>query len=174
MFNLRTARPADAPEIARVHVASWRTIYRGIVPQSALDGLNVEQRSAFWQSMLEDAARRGFDVVAESANGEIVGFASGGPERTGHQVFRGELYAVYLLAEFQRLRLGRRLVSAIARRLADGGYGTMLVWVLAANPASHFYEALGGQPIMRQPITIGGVELEEVAYGWINLKDLLP
>jgi len=49
----------------------------------------------------------------------------------------------------------------------------MLVWVLVDNhPARRFYEALGGQELRTQPIEIGGVTLEEVAYGWQDIRGL--
>src|SRR3989442_5790865 len=44
MFDERTIRPAvveDAPAIAQVHVESWKTTYKGIFPESLLDGLSV-------------------------------------------------------------------------------------------------------------------------------------
>lgn len=43
------------------------------------------------------------------------------------------------------------------------------MWALAGNPARHFYEALGGVFVASQPVEIGGLTLEEVAYGWDDL-----
>jgi hypothetical protein len=34
--QLRPATPADAPALARAHVASWRAAYRGILPDAVL------------------------------------------------------------------------------------------------------------------------------------------
>jgi hypothetical protein len=48
----------------------------------------------------------------------------------------------------------------------------MLVWVLADNPSRSFYEALGGELIGEQNVTIGGVDLREVAYGWPDISCL--
>ena len=36
VFNIRPATPADAAEIARVHVASWRETYAGVLPGAVL------------------------------------------------------------------------------------------------------------------------------------------
>ena len=49
----------------------------------------------------------------------------------------------------------------------------MLLWVLADNPARHFYEVLGGQLMKASQTEIGGVMLDEVAYGWIDIRKLL-
>lgn len=35
---IRLARPGDENEIARVHVESWRSTYKGIVPDEVLAG----------------------------------------------------------------------------------------------------------------------------------------
>ena len=44
MLTVRPAIPEDAPAIARVHVASWRETYAGIVPDEFLASLKVERR----------------------------------------------------------------------------------------------------------------------------------
>jgi len=45
---VRRAEPRDAPAVARVHVASWRQAYRGLLPQEYLDSLSVEARTTTW------------------------------------------------------------------------------------------------------------------------------
>jgi hypothetical protein len=45
MVLIRRAEPRDAAGIAHVHVASWRTTYRGIVPDSYLDALDEPERA---------------------------------------------------------------------------------------------------------------------------------
>ena len=42
----------------------------------------------------------------------------------------------------------------------------------ADNPARAFYERLGGRQIGAKQSDIGGVTLEEVAYGWEDLAQL--
>ena len=169
---VRPAEPPDAGAIARVHVACWRTTYRGAVPDAYLESLSVDQRTARWANALARSGGGQSVHVAEDETGTIVGFASGGPARTDHPLFRGELYAIYVLAEHQRRGLGRRLVRPVVAALIDAGIASLLVWVLADNPARRFYEALGGVPIADQQIEIGGAPLTEVAYGWPNLAAL--
>ncbi|MEH1903304.1 MAG: hypothetical protein V7L04_18275 [Nostoc sp.] len=47
---------------------------------------------------------------------------------------------------------------------------SMLVWVVADNPAVHFYQSLGGQQVNQKQIEIGTVQLVEVAYGWTDTR----
>ncbi len=49
----------------------------------------------------------------------------------------------------------------------------MLIWALAENiTGCAFYERLGGRPVRRRTITIGGKELPEVGYGYEDTRPL--
>ncbi len=171
---IRAAVPDDAPAIARVHVETWRAAYRGVVPDAHLAGLSVTERAAGWHSFLGDATGRRFACVARDDADGLIGFAAGGPERSGDGRYRGELYALYVLPSEQRRGVGRGLVRAVANRLVAADTRSMLLWVLEANPrARAFYEALGGSVVRRQPIEIGGATFIEVAYGWPDLEGIL-
>lgn len=167
---IREATAADAPAIARIHVESWRTTYRGIVPDDVLETLSMGRRERFWAETLRTTDSPEFVFVAEDDAGAVVGFAAGGPEREGDPRYTGELYAIYLLAGQQGKGIGRRLARAVAERLAAMGHDAMLVWVLAANPACRFYATLGGVPVREKTITLGGASLTEVAYGWADTR----
>jgi L-amino acid N-acyltransferase YncA len=164
--RIREANSADAPAIARVHVDSWRTTYRGIVPDDHLAKLSYESRTNFWMRILSDPESRAYHYVAEDELGQIVGIASGGPERSGDPMYAGELYGIYLLESHQRRGIGRGLLQAIVERLAEAGLRSLVVWVLTDNRSRGFYEALGGELIRRGQTEIGGLALEKVAYGW--------
>jgi GNAT superfamily N-acetyltransferase len=111
--------------------------------------------------------------VAEDERGKVIGFASGGPERSGNPRYTGELYAIYVLAQYQGQGVGRQLVIPLVHHLLQEGRRAMLLWVLAANPARTFYERLGGQAVYEQSVTIGGMPLLEVAYGWQDVQTLV-
>jgi GNAT superfamily N-acetyltransferase len=172
--KLRDATSDDADAIGRVHVDSWRTAYSGIVPDAHLATLSPVTRAGRWRKFLADAAGARFILVADDDAGELIGFAAGGPERSGDPNYLGELYAIYLVASHWRRGVGRELARAVARRLAATGTRSMLVWVLEANTRGRtFYETLGGVVVRTQPIEIGGAQLIEIAYGWSDLAALL-
>ncbi len=172
---IREAQPTDANAIAKVHIESWRTTYAGIVPADFLAGLSAGQRTPFWQETLDNLDSQRFTLVAEDAAGQVVGFASGGQERDGDPTYQGELYAIYLLQNQQRQGMGRQLMAAVAERLRQRGLASMLVWVLADNPIGRaFYEAMGGQLLDKEKeLTIGSAPLVEVAYGWLDVQELV-
>jgi ribosomal protein S18 acetylase RimI-like enzyme len=167
---VRPATIGDAAEIARVHVASWRTTYRGMLPDDFLASLSEDHYTERWKRVIAEASSR-VHVVEESA--QMVGFASGGRERAGEGTFAGELYAIYVLDSAQRRGHGRELVRAVAGALREMGLPDMIVWVLRDNAAARrFYERLGGIYVRSQPITIGTATLEEVSYGWRGLEEI--
>ncbi len=168
-MQIREAQKSDSAAIAKVQVDSWRTTYEGIVPDSYLAKLSYEERELKWREFFSAAERTRFALVAEDIGGQIVGFASGGPNRDATSNYSGELYAIYLLEGYQRQGAGRGLANAVAERLLQEGMNSMLVWVLTQNPACEFYEALGGQRAEEKEIVIGGATLIEVAYIWKEL-----
>ena len=171
-MRYRVAGSSDAAAIARVHVTSWRATYRGLVPDGYLAQLSVASRARTWSAILSDHESGSVTFVAEDEAENAVGFASGGPERTGDPIHMGELYALYVLPEWHGCGIGRHLVTRIAARLIGDGKTTMVIWVFADNPARRFYERLGGTPVGAKTVTLGFKALVEVAYGWENIHSL--
>jgi len=166
-FRIREATVEDALSIARVQVASWRTTYRTIVPDAFLDAMNAAAGTERWAEAIR--AAQATILVAEDASG-IFGFAAGGKLREAMDTYDGELYAIYLLQENQRRGAGRRLVEEIAKELRAAQWSSMLVWVLAQNPAVEFYKRLGAVPVSEKMIDIGGRSLHDLALGWPDLS----
>ncbi|MCZ2256871.1 GNAT family N-acetyltransferase [Sporosarcina sp. G11-34] len=163
---IRKAGLADVAGIANVHVDSWRSTYKGIVPDIFLDSLSYETREQIWTT----GVKENHVYIAEDENGKVVGFATGGKERTGeYEAYVGELYAIYLLKEQQGKGVGRMLFQSVVEDLKVKKLDSMLIWAIEDNPACRFYEALGGKKIDTTEIEIAGKKLSEVAYGWDNL-----
>lgn len=170
---IREAKIEDAAAIAKVHVDSWRTTYQGIIPDQFLAGLSYERSELMWQDILSNSQPINFTVVAESDQGNIIGFANGGREREGSPIYTGEVFAIYLLEEFQRRGIGSQLMMVLVSRLIQGGLTSLLVWVLEENPARRFYERLGGKLGSQKVLNIGGANLTIVSYGWLDAHTLI-
>lgn len=145
-FKIRPVSEADYADVAKVHVDSWRITYRGIVPDDFLDGMSYDASEARWRRISAQNALGYAMFVAEDEDGNIVGFANGGRERSGDGDYDGELYAIYLLQAHQRKGIGQKLFRHIVQHLAENGFRSMLIWVLADNPSCQFYESMGGVP----------------------------
>ena len=86
---IRKATMADAAEIATVGMVIWNETYRGIVPDSHLDSMNLAERIRWTEAFLKDPNVDFYTVVAEQA-GEIVGYAAGGPNRSKTTAFTAD------------------------------------------------------------------------------------
>jgi len=173
-WKIRSAAIEDARAIAEVHVESWKSTYRGILPEALLNGLSVEKRESSWRdSLAAHEPPSVITLVGCDEGGRVVAFVSGGKERTGQLGCDGEIYAIYLRQEAQRSGLGTLLVRQFVHELDAHGLGSMAVWVLSLNPSKRFYECLGGKVIGQQQIEQGGQPFIEVAYGWQSLNVFL-
>lgn len=170
---IRAATPEDALAIGHVHVASWRTTYRGLLPDSVLAAQSVEHRAATWREATQAVLKgdsRSFVLVAEDLADGIIGFAAAGPEREEVSAFDSELFAIYLLEHHQGCGVGRQLVRQAVHLLISQGHGSMRVWVLEGNPAEAFYKRLGGTRVSEKVRSMADRNLTEIAYAWTDLS----
>ena len=171
---IRQATLADAPAIAKIRIDTWRTAYRGIVPEDYLSNMSYEESERIWVSRLSETEReKTWVYVAVDAVGRLVGFVSGGMGRDEDPVYKSELYAIYILQAYQGQGIGRLLALALVEKLVQMGFDSMLLWVFADNPARRFCEAMGGQLVKTSQFELSGATIDEVAYGWLDIRTLL-
>jgi GNAT superfamily N-acetyltransferase len=170
---LRPAAAADAPAIAKVRVDAWRITYKGLIPETYLAAMKIEDSTALWTRVLSAPPNQTNTFVA-LVNGAVVGFASGLMLAEPKHGFDAELSAVYLQREAQRAGIGRRLVGRIAAAQRAQGATGLIVWVIAGNKGARaFYESLGAELIVEQPFNWDGMDLIEAGYGWCDLAPLI-
>jgi GNAT superfamily N-acetyltransferase len=161
--------------MARVHVETWKTTYRGLVPDNRLDALTVDSDIAGgFGSHLQHPPPGEAQFVALMPPGEVVGFAMGGPAREPEPDYTGELGAIYVLRSHQRRGVGSALVGEVARHLVRTGHTGMMVWVMEQSPYRRFYEHLGGTVHRRveHPSRIAGGPVPTVSYVWVDIGPL--
>jgi ribosomal protein S18 acetylase RimI-like enzyme len=171
-LDVRLATRADAEAIARVHRESWRTTYGGILPLDVIAAHAGRKSTAAWSRRLLDGPERDGTWVARRG-GAVVGFASCGPARHRLEGLEAEIYTLYVLQEHQRHGIGRGLVRACARHFVRQGEFGFYLWVLKANRARMFYEALGGVEMGEKTERLGLHSFAQVAYGWHDLTALV-
>jgi ribosomal protein S18 acetylase RimI-like enzyme len=163
-ISIRPGTVADAEGIARVHVETWRETYRDILPPRVLSAQTYPRRLALWRQTLGRDAER--VVLVAEAHKRIVGFATAGPNRSAAIPFRGELYTLYVLGDWQGEGIGQELFRRSSRQLSAQGRSSVIAWVLTGNPAVGFYEWLGGIPVAERDERYGMAVLRQRAYGW--------
>jgi ribosomal protein S18 acetylase RimI-like enzyme len=181
-LNLRPAGLNDAGPIARVHVTTWRAAYAGLVPDTYLVGMTEVGQMRLWRRLLGRPQAEETILVAEiesaasaaSAGGpQVVGFGSCGPSRPYGLPYRGEIFTLYVTDDWQGRGIGRALIRALFVDLVARGSRDALIWVLSANPARFFYEAVGGSPVAERKEAFAGAMLDETGYAWPDLESWL-
>ncbi|MUV36641.1 putative N-acetyltransferase YuaI [Lentibacillus sp. JNUCC-1] len=172
MYTIRKARDEDAAAIADVHIRSWKNTYQELIDEQDLSNTTYENRKTLWETVLRVQKPNQCTLVIEQ-DGKIVGFVSGGPERTKRFKHDCEIYTIYLLDAYQKQGLGTRLLKAFATEMKAFGFSSLLVWILTQNPSSRFYERYKAEPVGKEATTIGEGTYQETAYGWDTLDELL-
>ena len=85
---VREARLEDASEIARVHIQSWRAAYRGLIPDSILEDLDLQERTQLWRKNLSRPNLWIFVAVQQES---VVGFCSLAPARNEEEDPKAEM-----------------------------------------------------------------------------------
>ena len=170
-FNLWRAQASDAPRVARVHVDSWQVAYRGVVPDSFLEGFTYAKREdAFRRSLaenLEETYLLEDEDATASSDERAVAILTVGPSRDDDLDVKevGELWGIYIVPDRWRQGIGTRLVREAEGMLRARGYREIVLWVLEGNmDARRFYEAMGFEPDGASRIVELGEPLPAVRY----------
>lgn len=156
--RIREANASDIPELARLHVTTWNNTYAPF----GMVGPSQQIREQQWREAFANGDPAWFCFVAQKADEELVGFAQG--NRSDHPDFAGELSKIYLLREYQRLGIGRRLFGHVARRFRSLGMNSMWLFCDARNPSVNAWKRLGGVKTDDDP--------GNGNYGWHDLGHL--
>ena len=141
-MNIRRATIDDAAALARLHIDSWRSAYRGLVPDSHLDNLDYDRRA---ERFRESLAGQLEETHLVEQDGDMLGFLTLGACRDEDldQETSGEIWGIYLAPEHWRKGVGGQLCRYGERILESRAYRIATLWVLAGNDqARRFYEAM--------------------------------
>ena len=168
--NIREATIQDAQGIGKVHVDSWRTTYKDIIPDHFLNNLSYEQRTELAKRNI--AKKDNHMLVAENEFGEIVGFADASTRESNVVPYSSDLTSIYLLEEYQGKGIGKLLLKELFMYFKQKEYQSIFVEVLAENKTRNFYEYYGAQYVDNTEIKIGGKIVEELIYVWNDIDEV--
>lgn len=170
MVTIRDARVGDADAMASLYVDAWRTSYPGMVPDRVLVRMSERNQAMQWAHAIASRPDTDAILVAEFGSHGIIGFGSCGPARQTSLPQAAEIYTLYVRPGYQDRGLGQELLHRLFDRLSEAGLASALVWVLTANPARFFYEAMGGRRVAERKERLWGCDLPQTAYGWTDLS----
>ncbi|WP_246530680.1 GNAT family N-acetyltransferase [Streptomyces bathyalis] len=151
----------DIDAVAELRVCAWQHAYADLLPRPFLDAMSVEEDAARRREMFAQAATLTrnpvTNLVTESAEGAVTGWAAFGPNRPGGAhtsapraetaTEEAELYAIYVRPDLLGTGLGRDLAGACLEGAARQGFTRVVLWVIEGNArARRFYERAGFTP----------------------------
>jgi ribosomal protein S18 acetylase RimI-like enzyme len=161
-LRLREATIADLRPLAELHVRTFNETHVG--PFGS--GPTYATREWQWREKLSESDATHFVLVLETSAQRLVGFIWCHPTNDNPQ-WAARLNKIYILREYQRRGLGKRMVAAAVDRLLEHGLTSMALFTETDNePACNFYEQLGGERQLNERGDFGGM------YGWSDLRKL--
>lgn len=162
MTNIRQASDSDREALGNVYYQGWTTNYRGILPQSFLDGLTPEGA--------QPKAINPKETLVIFKDQELIGVSKFGPSRWPEFDGFGEIVTLYILPEYQGKGYGKMLFQAVVEQLLDRGFRQIHLWVLEGNHSARaFYEAQGFQLCESvQQRAFHGEMIQEVSYQFVH------
>lgn len=162
--TIRKATVDDAKIISFIGVSSWQAAYRGIIPDSYLDDLSVEQRE---KHLIQSFKNPNIYFAIAEIESHAVGMICFHPSyHETSEKGAWEVGALYILPQYWNKGIGRSLIQYAFQFMRENDISVCDVWVLEDNKrARSFYEHMGLiYTGIQKALTIGGKELVEVCY----------
>ena len=157
-FIIREATEKDIVSLSHLHVKTWSDTYPMVRNPP---GFALRERQ--WKELFSKKERNWFIYIIEKKDGSLIGFTKGNIEEDGS----GNLNKIYLLREYQRLGLGKKMLYLVVNRFLSMGINRMTVFAESSNPSCWFYEKMGGQKMRN-----ANGSLNHGNYEWNDLGQL--
>lgn len=160
-MEIRKCLETDASRASEIYALSWKTAYQGIVPQTYLDELPLDQ----WTPFLKESSNIDF-VLLDGGKYIGVSSVSEAGDKNKKMCGWGEIVSIYILPKHFGMGYGKKLFSYMIDYLKQHGYDKIYLWVFRENKrARAFYEHNGFSPTEDiSNINIEGKEIVEIKY----------
>jgi ribosomal protein S18 acetylase RimI-like enzyme len=169
MIKIRYAEAKDIEDMIDVNLKTWRTTYASIIDEDYLlerekekERENRVKRDKDNFGRLEVEGRKVYKCVAID-NEKVIGTATYGKCRQEDRyglTNAGEIYAIYILKEYQQRGIGKKLINFAVNDLINENY-------------VKFYKKIGGNSKLTRNIQIGKQTLEEIGFVYDDIDELL-
>ncbi|MGI9514390.1 MAG: GNAT family N-acetyltransferase [Anderseniella sp.] len=171
MNEIVDAGPEDADALARVHAASWKATYRGILPDAYLDSEVDGERARYWRTAMAAAKYPIVKLACEA--GSVVGLIALHHD-PDDETYDFTVEHLHLSPDSRGRGLGRALMKEAAAAAQAGGAHSICLWVFEDNTAAiGFYERLGGITDAYGTDKFAGGDAPDRRIGWRDLDGLI-
>ncbi|KAF7721463.1 hypothetical protein EC973_004665 [Apophysomyces ossiformis] len=165
---LRPAVIGDARLLGKIHAASWKFAYKGILPDIYLENEIDNDRAAHWElkmSKLQQEKRMAMIAEIKEPNGEHVTIGFVCAEWPKDSPWGALLDNLHVLPEYQGLGVGKLMMQAVIQWAKQQGVSQLYLYVLKDNnKAIRIYERYGWQFSGQEIHNLGGKDLNCLRY----------
>lgn len=172
-FLIRKAKPDDAYWITYVNAHTRYTTYKWLVPEKLLQTKidSIDEKTGKVREFIERG--NNYLVVENIETKDIVWMSIYWPSRNEDYPNSWEIYAIYILREYQKLWLGKKLFFAWINELINLWYNDMIINVLEWNPTIDFYKKYGGTVVWERYDQFGKALLKENILFFEDIKSIV-
>jgi GNAT superfamily N-acetyltransferase len=145
-YLIRRRIKNDCKQIAHIVTVAWNETYKGLVPEWFLEQLKNNENERAEKSYNEFDKTNNNQLVLEVDN-KVVGFVNYGKSHDEEFSDCGEIYALYIIGDYQGNGLGKKLVEEAKIELKRLGFNKMIISCLKGNISNEFYKHIGGKYI---------------------------
>lgn len=171
-YIVRKAVPDDAYWVTFVNAHTWYTTYKWLMPDEFLEIRvnSIDERTEKTRKIIEDGGK--YLVVENTNTKEIVWMLIYWPSRNVEYPNSWEINAIYVLQEYQKLGIGKKLFLAWINELLKLWYNDMIVNVLKWNDTINFYKKYGGKVVWEGYNQMGKLTIYEYTLYFDNIESI--
>ena len=141
MVEIRKAYQTDAYDLIKIRDLAWKDAYYDILSSDIINSLskNTDADVRHLQDQIVENNR----ILVAVDNGKIVGFVFYA-KTFGEKYDNAEIREIYVLPEFQKRGIGKRLFNEAVNNLKQLRYSSFIVSVPVYNKNIEFFTKLGG------------------------------
>ena len=138
----RKAELKDCWELASLKGKVWKTTYRGIYSDEALDNYDIEKNAKIFEQICNNPD---IELFLAQVNGETVGLMTCGKPYKPLKDFKQEVGLLYILKEYQNKGIGTGFIKLAKKLVEEKGFDRFVISVNRKNEnAISFYKKMGG------------------------------
>jgi len=143
MLKIREAERSDLLAIAEIHVACWRSAYRGMISDAIIDAVTIEERRSLWERW---AWEPGVHITVAQRAAGVVGFCRLSPARDVEHPPPNFAEVTHLYVSPPEIGggVGHGLFTEALEWAHGLKYRGLLLWVLEQNVAARRFYASHG------------------------------
>ncbi|MEW6654014.1 MAG: GNAT family N-acetyltransferase [Bacteroidota bacterium] len=150
-ITIRLWNDGDAEAVREILMLSWKYAYSSFIPQSDLDYYLDKTYSL---DLLKQASKNhAFTCFVSELNNKVCGWLKIYESKEENRIY---LSSLYVLPEYQKLKIGKRFFELASAIAAEKSYKEIYIGVMVQNEqAVNWYKRLGFNFFEQQPFTMG-------------------